>query len=381
MLKIITIIGARPQIIKAAALSRAIRFIYPDRIQEILVHTGQHYDEKMSNVFFEELSIPKPNYNLEVGSGSHGVQTAKMIEGIEQILLSEKPNYIVLYGDTNSTLAGAVAAGKLHVPIVHIEAGLRSFNKRMPEEINRILTDHCATFLFPPTKTGINNLIAEGFNENSKAPFSIDNPKVLNVGDVMLDNSLYFAQIAIEKSAILKNLELENEPFVLCTIHRNDNTDDPERLSQIFEQLNNLAGNERLKIIVPMHPRTRKNIDALDVELVSKINKNQHLIIIDPVSFLDIILLEKNASLIITDSGGVQKEAYFFGRPCLIVRQETEWVEIVEAGMAKLVQPNQIFNAAKDYLGKPSNTSVLSIFGDGKAAEKILEELLIAYGQ
>ena len=379
MLKIITIIGARPQIIKAAALSRAIRHFFSDRIQEILVHTGQHYDEKMSNVFFEELSIPRPNYNLEVGSRSHGVQTAKMIEGIEQILLSEKPNCIVLYGDTNSTLAGAVAAGKLHVPIVHIEAGLRSFNKRMPEEINRILTDHCATFLFPPTKTGINNLIAEGFKENSKAPFSIDNPKVLNVGDVMLDNSLHFAQIAIEKSAILKNLELENEAFVLCTIHRNDNTDDPVRLSQIFEQLNTLAGIERIKVIVPLHPRTRKNIDALDVKLVGQINDN--LVIIDPVSFLDIILLEKYASLIITDSGGVQKEAYFFGRPCLIVRQETEWVEIVDQGMARLVEPNQIFSAAQDYLNKPSENSVYSIFGDGHAAEKILDELLSAYGK
>lgn len=381
MIKIVTIIGARPQIIKAAAISRAILTDFYGQIQEIIVHTGQHYDENMSKVFFDELEIPRPDYNLKAGSGSHGVQTAKMIEGIEQILEIEKPNYLILYGDTNSTLAGAVAASKIHVPIVHIEAGLRSWNKKMPEEINRILTDHCSTFLFSPTESGIKNLIREGFNKNNQAPYSADHPKIANVGDVMLDNSLYFCQIAEKKSSILRDLDLQPEGFVLCTIHRNDNTDNIEKLSQIFHELYRLAADNELKIVMPIHPRTRKNIEKLDIALQKQLVENQNIVIIDPVSFLDIILLEKQAKLVITDSGGVQKEAYFFGRPCLIVRDETEWVEIVEAGMAQLVQPSQIYSQALTMLSHKNEKVDLTIFGDGSAAKQILNHLLINANQ
>ena len=227
-MKIVTIIGARPQIIKAAGLSRAIHDHYADRIQEVIVHTGQHYDENMSQVFINELDIPQPDYNLQVGSASHGIQTARMIEGIERILLDEKPDYIVLYGDTNSTLAGAVAASKIHVPIVHIEAGLRSFNKSMPEEINRIVCDHCSTLLFTPTLAGFENLAREGFKMDNDGPYNIDNPKVFHCGDIMYDNSLYFSTLADQKVDVLERLDLEGKPFALTTLHRNNNTDDKQ---------------------------------------------------------------------------------------------------------------------------------------------------------
>jgi UDP-GlcNAc3NAcA epimerase len=379
MIKIVTIIGARPQIIKAAAISRAIQTYFPDKINEIIVHTGQHYDDNMSNVFFDELDIPRPKYNLNVGSSSHGSQTAKMIEGIEEILLTIKPDYILLYGDTNSTLAGAIAASKIHIPVIHVEAGLRSYNKKMPEEINRILTDHCSTFLFPPTQTGLNNLIHEGFATNSSGPYNIDNPRIVNLGDVMLDNSLYFSDIAHKKSSILNTLNIQKDQFILCTIHRNDNTDDPARLEAIFQGLNRLSMENKITIVVPLHPRTKKNLEKLNTELTQKMADNQLLLMTEPVSFLDIIILEKFSKIVITDSGGVQKEAYFFGKPCLIVRNETEWIEIVEAGMAYLVEPHQILNKAKEVLENyPTNFDPF-IFGDGQAAKRILEEILSAH--
>jgi UDP-GlcNAc3NAcA epimerase len=379
MIKIVTIIGARPQIIKAAAISRAIQTYFPDKINEIIVHTGQHYDDNMSNVFFDELDIPRPKYNLNVGSSSHGSQTAKMIEGIEEILLTIKPDYILLYGDTNSTLAGAIAASKIHIPVIHVEAGLRSYNKKMPEEINRILTDHCSTFLFPPTQTGLNNLIHEGFATNSSGPYNIDNPRIVNLGDVMLDNSLYFSDIAHKKSSILNTLNIQKDQFILCTIHRNDNTDDPARLEAIFQGLNQLSIENKITIVVPLHPRTKKNLEKLNTELTQKMADNQLLLMTEPVSFLDIIILEKFSKIVITDSGGVQKEAYFFGKPCLIVRNETEWIEIVEAGMAHLVEPHQILNKAKEVLENyPTNFDPF-IFGDGQAAKRILEEILSAH--
>jgi len=235
MIKILTIVGARPQLIKAAAISRAIRTVYPDKIQEVILHTGQHYDKNMSEVFFTELSIPRPEVNLNVGSGSHGSQTANMLEGIERAILDHQPDVLVIYGDTNSTCAGALAAAKLHVPIVHIEAGLRSFNKRMPEEVNRITADHMSTLLFSPNKSGLENLIKEGFNINSTAPHSIDNPKVYQCGDIMYDNSLHFSSIADGKAGIKKELNLGNGDYILSTVHRPSNTDDPANLSQIFE--------------------------------------------------------------------------------------------------------------------------------------------------
>ncbi len=376
-IKILTIIGARPQIIKAAALSRAIKNNYSDKITEVIVHTGQHYDAAMSQVFFDELSIPAPDYNLNVGSGSHGKQTATMIIGIEEILLKEKPNCIVLYGDTNSTLAGGIAASKIHVPVVHIEAGLRSFNKKMPEEINRIMCDHVSTLLFSPTQTGYKNLINEGFDETAKAPFNADNPNIYHCGDVMLDNSLHFAEVAESNTSILKDLALEKNNFVLATIHRDSNTDQPKRLNALFKALNKIATQNNVKVVLPLHPRTNKILQQnLEADLYSTVASSNNILILPPASFLEMIALEKNAAIIVTDSGGVQKEAFFFNKPCIILRSETEWTELVEQGNAiiadadenKIVESYNYFMKNKELVFKP-------VFGDGKAAEFICSEI------
>ena len=387
-MKLVTIIGARPQIIKAAALSRAIRNHYSDQIQEVIVHTGQHYDDNMSQVFFDELQIPRPDYNLHVGSASHGVQTARMTEGIEALLIKEQPDYIVLYGDTNSTLAGAVAAAKIHVPIVHIEAGLRSFNKSMPEEINRIVCDHCSTLLFTPTKAGLENLKREGFPidesgvstfrqaQNSKAAPTIDNPKVYHCGDIMYDNSLHFADIAEKKTDIIQRLKLADKPFLLATIHRDSNTDHTERLSAIFKALIQLTN--ECPIVLPLHPRTNKLLKTnLDETLQKQVLDNPNIILIPPVSFLEMIALERHAQLVMTDSGGVQKEAYFFKKPCIILRPETEWVEIVETGNAILVDADEsrIMHAWQHFKNNPP-TVFPEIFGDGHAAEFMLDKII-----
>ena len=375
-MKIVTIIGARPQIIKAAALSRAIKEHYADRIHEVIVHTGQHYDDNMSQVFFDELGIPKPDYNLHVGSASHGIQTAKMIEGIEKILMDEKPDCIVLYGDTNSTLAGAVAASKIHVPVIHIEAGLRSFNKAMPEEINRIVCDHCSTLLFSPTQAGFENLAKEGFKMNNDAPYDIDNPKVYHCGDIMYDNSLHFSKIAEQKTDILQRLELVGKPFVLATLHRDSNTDHQERLNNILDAIMELA--KASVIILPLHPRTKKMIgQLLDEDKIQRLFHTENIKITEPVSFLEMIQLEKHAQLVITDSGGVQKEAYFFKKPCAILRSETEWVEIVNTGAATLVDADKdkIMLTCRHYLQQPP-VDFPAIFGDGHAAEFMLEQMI-----
>ena len=376
-MKIVTIIGARPQIIKAAALSRAIKNHFSDRIQEVIVHTGQHYDDNMSQVFFDELGIPRPDYNLHVGSASHGVQTARMTEGIEEILMKEKPDFIVLYGDTNSTLAGAIAAAKIHVPIVHIEAGLRSFNKAMPEEINRIVCDHCSTLLFSPTLAGVENLKREGFPMDNNGPYTIDNPKVYHCGDIMYDNSLHFANIAEEKTQIISKLGIENKPFILATIHRDSNTDHPERLSAIFSALIQLS--QECQIVLPLHPRTAKLLKTnLNSEKQTQIFNSSSISLTPPVSFLEMIALERHAQLVMTDSGGVQKEAYFFKKPCIILRPETEWVEIVETGNAILADAdeNRIMKAWKHFEANPP-TDFPKIFGDGHAAEFMLEQMLL----
>lgn len=374
-MKIITIIGARPQIIKAAALSRTIKQKYAGRIQEIIVHTGQHYDDNMSQVFFNELGIPQPDYNLHVGSASHGVQTARMIEGIEKILLDEKPDCIVLYGDTNSTLAGAVAASKIHVPVVHIEAGLRSFNKNMPEEINRIVCDHCSTLLFSPTLAGFENLIKEGFKTDNVAPYNIDNPKVYHCGDIMYDNSLHFSTIADQKVDLLQRLGLEGRNYVLATLHRDSNTDNPERLNDILDAIITLSRD--IAIVLPLHPRTRKMIDLLvDPEKKRHLLSHENVKITDPVSFLEMIQLEKHAQLVMTDSGGVQKESYFFKKPCVILRPETEWVEIVQTGAATLVDADnsKILETSRYYLQHPP-VDFPPIFGDGHAASFMLQKM------
>ena len=376
-MKIITVVGARPQIIKAAAISRAIENNFP-QIEEIILHTGQHYDQNMSEIFFEELNIPKPTINLNVGSSSHGKQTAKMIEQIEDVLVQHKPNAIVVYGDTNSTLASAVAASKIHVPIVHIEAGLRSFNKKMPEEINRIMCDHASTLLFSPTQTGYQNLINEGFSKTISNKATADYPNIYHCGDVMYDNSIHFSKLSEKKSSILSDLGIENNPFILATVHRNDNTDDPQKLNEIFSSFLKLTEENNIQLILPLHPRTMKMKETLLNETVKEQLSNSSLIkIIPPASFLDIISLEKNASLIITDSGGVQKEAYFFKKPCIILRPQTEWVEIVEAKSAVIADTNQekILNAVNNYLHN-ENLSFPPVFGDGKAAEFILNEMV-----
>ena len=377
MIKIITIIGARPQIIKAAALSRTIKHKFSKDITEIIVHTGQHYDENMSQVFFDELGIPSPNYNLNVGSGSHGKQTATMITGIEEILIQEKPHAIVLYGDTNSTLAGAIAASKIHVPVVHIEAGLRSFNKAMPEEVNRIMCDHVSTLLFSPTKTGFQNLLNEGFKSNNAEPYHANNPKIYHSGDVMYDNSLYFSEVAEQKTNIIAKHNLQKNKFILATIHRNNNTDEPIRLNALFNALYKISEANQLDVLLPLHPRTSKLLDFnLDQELHTKIKASKYFKIIEPVSFLEMIALEKNCKIVMTDSGGVQKEAFYFEKPCVILRPETEWVELVECGTAIITDANEqkIMEAFKTLTSK-SDMRFPKLYGDGKAAEFICKEM------
>ena len=376
-MKIITIIGARPQIIKAAALSRAIKNKFSKEIEEVIVHTGQHYDANMSGVFFDELQIPQPNYNLNVGSGSHAKQTATMLTGIEEILVKEKPQAIVLYGDTNSTLAGAIAAAKIHVPIAHIEAGLRSFNKAMPEEINRITCDHCSTFLFSPTKAGYDNLVTEGFKTDAKTPYNINNPKIYHCGDVMYDNSLHFASIAEQKSNVLEKYNLQKGNFILATIHRDNNTDIPERLNALFSALFEIYDKNKTAVILPLHPRTKKCVNEyLDKSLLEKISASKQFIICEPLPFLDMIMLEKNCSLVMTDSGGVQKEAFYFEKPCVILRPETEWIELLACGAAVLADADKekVITAYNTFSNNKQNFPKL--FGDGHAAEFICSELV-----
>jgi UDP-GlcNAc3NAcA epimerase len=378
MIKIVTIIGARPQIIKAAALSRAIKNKFNNKIREIIVHTGQHYDTNMSQVFFDELGIPAPDYNLNAGSGSHGKQTALMLTGIEEILLTEAPDAIVLYGDTNSTLAGAIAASKIHVPVVHIEAGLRSFSKVMPEEVNRILCDHVSTLLFSPTKTGYQNLVNEGFKENAVAPFSADNPKIYHCGDVMYDNSLYFSAIAESSTNIVEVLSLNKNKFILATIHRNNNTDEPLRLNALFKSLNDISVEYDRDIVLPLHPRTSKLLEKnLHPDIFKEIKSNTQFKIIEPVSFLEMVALEKNCELVMTDSGGVQKEAFYFEKPCVILRPETEWVELVECGAAIVVDADEVrIKAAYSTLSSGVAIKFPKLYGDGTASEFICGEIL-----
>ncbi|MDQ3100583.1 MAG: UDP-N-acetylglucosamine 2-epimerase (non-hydrolyzing), partial [Bacteroidota bacterium] len=304
-LRIFTIIGARPQIIKAAALSRAIAAHFSDRIEEIILHTGQHYDAAMSQVFFDELNIPRPHIQLDAGSASHGVQTARMLEGIEKSLIDEKPDVVVIYGDTNSTLAAAIAASKLHIPIAHIEAGLRSFNKSMPEEINRITSDHCSTWLFCPTSTAVRNLEREGFSSSRQGRASIDHPHVVLSGDVMYDNSLHFATLASERSHVLADLGLKENSFALATIHRPANTDEPVRLASILRSLLAVITDKDLHVVLPLHPRTRERFDRIqDKELLNAIASTDRFRVIAPVGFLDMTALEQNAWIVLTDSGG-----------------------------------------------------------------------------
>lgn len=355
--KILTIVGARPQFIKAAAVSRQIT-ASSERISEVIVHTGQHYDSNMSQVFFDELGIPAPKYNLEVSGSLHGAMTGRMLEKIESVMVQEKPDWVLIYGDTNSTLAGAIAASKLHIPIAHVEAGLRSFNMRMPEEINRILSDRVSTLLLCPTETAVRNLAQEGLTHG-----------VHNVGDVMYDVALHYSEHARKKSQILDEIGLTEKSFVLATCHRAENTDDPVRLKSILQALGQIAAN--MPVYLPLHPRTRKIIDQHNLSAVLG-----NVMLGDPLSFIDMVRLEQTASLIITDSGGVQKEAYFYQVPCITMRDETEWLETVDLGWNRLVgaDSNLIVSAALN-ANKPTKNETQP-YGSGNASSVIIEKLL-----
>ncbi len=332
----------------------------------------------MSQVFFEEMSIPVPDVNLNVGSGSHGSQTAKMIEGIEIALNEYKPDALLVYGDTNSTLAGAIAASKIHVPVVHVESGLRSFNKSMPEEINRITCDHCSTLLFTPTDQGVVNLKAEGFKMEAEGPYTMDNPGVFRCGDVMYDNSLHFKMAASQKSSILNDLDLADGGFILATVHRNNNTDIPERLNSIFRALLKIAYTGDQKIVLPLHPRTKNLLNSnLDPDVKESMDNCPNFVLTTPVSFLDMVMLESKCSMVLTDSGGVQKEAFFFQKPCVILRSETEWVELVENGNAIIAdaEESRIVNAYNQLVAK-KDYSYPEYYGKGDAAEFICQKIL-----
>lgn len=358
-MKIITIVGARPQFIKAAAVSRVIRDTYAGRIDEIIVHTGQHYDENMSQVFFDELDIPRPGYNLEISGGNHGVMTGRMLEAVENVLLQERPDWVLIYGDTNSTLAGALAAAKLHIPIAHVEAGLRSFNMRMPEEINRIVADRISTRLFCPTETAVENLRSEGIIKG-----------VLNVGDVMFDVAQFYRDRARQNSTILQYLGMSEHGFALATCHRAENTDDLARLTEIVEALGELAST--LPVVLPLHPRTRKLI--ADHNLTGRLGATH---VIEPLAFLDMVALEQAARVILTDSGGVQKEAYFYRVPCITMRNETEWVETVRTGWNHLVGASKpaILSAVKYAMSQQMSEVADTPYGKGDAAHRIVSAL------
>ncbi len=354
-MKIVTIVGARPQFIKAAAVSREIKK-HPS-IEEIIIHTGQHYDINMSDIFFSEMEIPKPKLNLDVNGLSHGAMTGQMLEKIEKALMDIKPNWVLIYGDTNSTLAGALAAKKLHLKAAHVEAGLRSFNMKMPEEINRILTDRICDILFCPTDAAIDNLKKEGF-EN----FPV---KVIRCGDVMQDAAIYYSKTSEQHSEIISQLGLKE--FVLCTLHREENTNDKTVLSRLVNALNHL--NEKIPVVIPLHPRTKKIISNFNLELKVKV--------IDPVGYFDMIELLKHCKLVMTDSGGLQKEAFFFRKFCVTLREQTEWVELVENDFNRVVgsDENKINEAISCFLNTKADFNI-NLYGNGNASSVIVESLM-----
>ena len=354
MKKVITIVGARPQFIKAAVVSKVFR--NTNEFEEKILHTGQHFDANMSDVFFDELDIPRPHFNLGVGGGGHGQNTGRMLEGIEAVLQEERPDWVLVYGDTDSTLAGALAATKLHIPVAHVEAGLRSFNKRMPEEINRRLTDHASDLLLAPNATAVNTLANEG----------IYGPHVANVGDVMYDAALIFGKRAELESSILKDLGLQVRGYILATVHRQENTDVVERLQNIFSGF----AAARLPVVLPLHPRTRKRIVGFGVSIPKNVK------VVDPLGYLDMVMLEKNAALVATDSGGVQKEAYFHRVPCVTLRDETEWTELVELGWNTLASPMRHDLASLFDKAYEPGIANAAPYGNGAAASEILHQLM-----
>lgn len=352
-MKIVTIVGARPQFVKAAVVSR--EFNKREDIKEVIIHTGQHFDKNMSDVFFEEMKIPKPNYNLNINGLSHGAMTGQMLEKIEEVLLREKPDWLLVYGDTNSTLAGALAASKLHIKLAHVEAGLRSFNMKMPEEINRILTDRISNILFCPTDKAIENLNIEGYN-------NLDNQVVL-AGDVMEDAANFYRDIAVKPEGF--NF---NKNYILSTIHRAENTDDENTLKRIFSTLNDIS--KTIDVVLPLHPRTKSKIKQYNISIENSIT------ILPPVGYLEMVYLLSNCSKVITDSGGVQKEAFFFKKPCITLREETEWVELVKGGFNIIAgsNPEKIKEALIHFDSTVLDYNV-NLYGNGTAAKKIVDYL------
>lgn len=356
-MKILTVVGARPQFVKAASVSRILRQY--NHVNELLVHTGQHFDANMSDVFFEEMNIPQPDYFLEINNLTHGAMTGRMLEQLEQVMSSEKPNAVLVYGDTNSTLAGALAAVKLHIPILHVEAGLRSFNMKMPEEINRILTDRISSVLFCPTETAVMNLKNEGYD-------NIITDIVLS-GDVMEDAALYYSQKSDHISTILKSNDLDSSDYILCTIHRQENTDDEKNMKALVEALNEI--NNFIKVVIPLHPRTLKKLEAFKLKLNAKI--------LPPVGYFDMLQLIKNCRLVVTDSGGLQKEAYFFNKFCITLREETEWSELVDNGYNVLAgtSKEKILESVQKFLEAMFEKKE-SLYGDGTASDLICKHII-----
>ncbi len=351
-MKIVTILGARPQFIKASTISK--KFLEYTSINEIIIHTGQHFDKNMSQVFFSQMGLPAPKYNLGIQSLPHGAMTGRQLEQVEKVLMKEFPDYVLVYGDTNSTLSGALASAKLNIPVIHVEAGLRSYNKSMPEEINRILTDHMSDLLFAPTQTGVDNLIKEG----------VSNKKIHYSGDVMYDSAILFSSETSQGKSIIEKLELKPLKFILATFHRQNNTDNPKKLKNIVKALSG----SRLPVVLPLHPRTKGILKKHDIIL------DYPIVPIDPVGYIDMICLEKNSYKIITDSGGVQKEAYFFEKNCIILRDETEWVELKKTNAHYLVgndfnKITDLMNSAHIYYKNKK------IFGDGNASKIIVDKI------
>jgi len=360
MRKIVTVVGARPQFIKAGVVSRIIRDNFSDRLDEILIHTGQHYDKNMSDIFFKQLDLPQPKVNLEIGSSSHGQQTGKMLSQLEQVFIQEKPDMVVVYGDTNSTLAGALAAAKIHLPVAHVEAGLRSWNRKMPEEINRVMVDHISNLLFCPSDVSINNLKQEGIVEG-----------VIKTGDVMHDSALYCAKKAEEEkenfNRVCEEFNVSSGNYFLATVHRAENTDQIENLKQIISSFDNLPQ----KVVWPVHPRTKRTMEE------NKIVCGNNVVLTSPFSYLDMILFLKNAAMVLTDSGGVQKEAMFFETPCVTLRSETEWTETLESGWNLLsdIDSDQILKTVEIHSKTPKKNTE-QIYGTGKSADKVITAIL-----
>ncbi|MBC8522756.1 UDP-N-acetylglucosamine 2-epimerase (non-hydrolyzing) [PVC group bacterium] len=359
-MKILTVVGARPQFIKTAPLSAEINTKVG--CQEIVVHTGQHYDENMSDIFFHELGLKKPDHYLNVGSGSHGAQTASMLEKIESCVVAEKPDRVLVYGDTNSTLAGALVAAKLHIPVAHVEAGLRSFNRRMPEEINRVVTDHVSDYLFAPTEIAVENLLQEGRPKSA----------VFNVGDVMQDVAIIFGERAKANSTVLQSNKLTEKEFALVTIHRAENTDSLENLRWITRELLELS--VHIPVVLPLHPRTKKALEDHGLHIALCSAKN--ILFLEPLGYLDMVRMEQAAKVIVTDSGGVQKEAFFQGTPCVTVREETEWKELVTYGWNRLCPPRGNQSLADLAISSNKGVHIDSLYGDGTAAKQIVDILL-----